>query len=277
MRRNPKRLRHQGNLEWLRLQCLRIISKTKQHHERSNPISYSERPESYWWGARHQGHHRQLNGGNRHCWDHRGGGHRVVLDASRQHDAEIVTYHLSPGFYEFRPFDGSQPLNANVYNIRRCRWRVDFFDQATGARIKLKPKRSANLGHITVAGASAFGRFVRLLPEHTSGNVDSDVGSERDGDQLQAVWRGGHRRVLVQPADLEHDARGAGQHERRDEVLRDGIELGWRERTEQHCDQPARDSAARSAYTSARGTDDGQHESDRGSNSDDYSNNQQRG
>jgi len=128
---------------------------------------------------------------------------------------------MIPGFYEFRPFDGSSPLNANVINNQRIRWRVQFFDQQTGQRIRLRERRGATEPFITVAGASWYGKFVQLVPKRNGRNGQPGVEpkpnpvNERHGTEV--ILRDGQSAVALGSgsvnAEYTDQRNGAGEHQ----------------------------------------------------------------
>jgi len=82
------------------------------------------------------------------------------------------------GPHRFEPFNPRyKPINAQILNTKRRRWRVLFFDADSGAPIRLGTEK---LPFITVSGAARYGVFIPLVP--ASARSDVIVGTERWSD-----------------------------------------------------------------------------------------------
>ena len=151
----------------------------------------------------------------------------MVLGASSNEYTNVET--VKPGFYEFRPFNGSKPLNANVYNLPRRRWRVDFFDPDTGAKIRTRKGRKANLPWVTVNGARWHGKFIRLVPERSE--HEPRLEPQQRSDELSDLRIGRNSTVLVNIATIRDNGVRSSGHQRANEVLCHGDEHGRRIRS----------------------------------------------
>ena len=149
-------------------------------------------------------------------------------------------HEVIPGFYEFRPFDGSAPINANVINTRRMRWRVEFRDQQTGQQLRLRERRGATEPFITVAGASAFGVFVSLEPRR---EFDTDVGPAARNECRVGLERMATARNSANGHDNRQrrgsNSNGSIGHQPSKPILRHIVQQRGQLATEQHSNEHA--------------------------------------
>ena len=128
------------------------------------------------------------------------------------------------GPHRFEPFNPRhKPVNAQIVNTKRWRWRVLFFDEESGATLGYTMWEHHEPWIITVAGASRYGMFVPLVK---GVNGDAGVGSVWRGNSLSSVERRGAERVRAGNGNGNGDKRnGAGRPA--EPLLCDGAQREW--------------------------------------------------